>query len=184
MSKISAPSKISRMSQISAAQIAGYGILAGMAAGAAMAMYAMVASAWMGQGFFTPLYGIASPLIGAKEMETSMMRGLHLAVGPALLGALIHMIWSGMYGAAFGLVWTQTGRTGPAALGAGVAYGLAITVVMALVVLPIVGAGAMPGMIGFSFVIEHVLFGLALGMWPSLQPGLFAPAAALRPRLV
>ena len=158
-----------------------FGVLAGLAAGALMAMYAMAASAWMGQGFFTPLYGIASPLIGPKEMETSMMRGIHLSPGPALLGAMIHMMWSAMYGAGFGLLWSRIGGAGPVAAGAGVLYGLAVMVVMAFAVLPLVGAGSMPGMIGFSFVIEHALFGLALGLWPSAQPGLFVRARALWP---
>lgn len=150
-----------------------FGVFAGLAAGALMAMYAMAASAWMGQGFFTPLYGIASPLIGPKEMETSMMRGIHLSLGPALAGAMIHMMWSAMYGAIFGLIWSRIGGAAPLAAAAGVLYGLAVMAFMALVALPLVGAGSMPAMIGFSFVVEHALFGLALGLWPSAQPALF-----------
>lgn len=160
--------------KLSVGQVIGFGILAGVVAGLVMAMYAMAASAWMSQGFFTPLYGIASPLIGPKEMETSMMQGVYINLGPALAGAMIHMMWSALYGVIFGLIWSQIRGTAALAAGAGAAYGLAVAGLMAFVVLPIVGAGAMPAMIGLSFVIEHVLFGLLLGLWPSRQPALFA----------
>jgi uncharacterized membrane protein YagU involved in acid resistance len=163
-------------------EIVGFGILAGVVAALIMGVYALVASAWMGQGFFTPLYGIASPLIGGKEMETSMMQGVYFNFGPALLGLIVHLLWGGLYGAIFGLIWSRVGGSGAPAIAAGVVYGLVVMVFMSLVVLPLVGAGGMPAMIGYSFGIEHALFGLVLGLWPSVQPGLFPRASVLRPR--
>ena len=53
---------------------------------------------------------------------------------------------------------------------AGPIYGLAVMVFMSLVILPPVGAGGLPAMIGFSFVVEHALFALALGIWALMQP--------------
>ena len=53
---------------------------------------------------------------------------------------------------------------------AGPIYGLAVIVFMSLVILPPVGAGCMPAMIGFSFVVELALFALALGIWALTQP--------------
>src|SRR5579884_2751977 len=69
------------------------GAIAGMVAGAMMAMYAMIASAtFLSQGFFTPLYGIASPLLGPSAMMQSMKQGIYFAAGPAVLGLIIHML--------------------------------------------------------------------------------------------
>jgi hypothetical protein len=151
-------------------------VLAGIVAGLVMGAYAMMASAWMGQGFFTPLYGIASPLIGPSAMETSMMQGVYLQPGPALLGLMVHMAWAVGYAVTFGLAWRRIGGTGALPAVAGVVYGLAVMVFMAQVVLRLVGAAGMPAMIGFSFVIEHALFGLLLGLWPTVEPGLFPRA--------
>jgi len=42
---------------------------------------------------------------------------------------------------------------------------------MSFIVLPIVGMGSMPGMVGWtSFTIEHLMFGLVIGLWPVLRP--------------
>ena len=57
---------------------------------------------------------------------------------------------------------------------AGIVFGLLVMGVMMVAVLPIVGAGGMPQMVGFSFGIEHVIFGMALGLWPLLRPAEFA----------
>jgi hypothetical protein len=148
------------------------GAVAGMIAGAVMAMYAMIASATiLHQGFFTPLYGIASPIIGPKAMMTSMQKGLYFSFGPALLGLVIHMMWSAGYGVIFGLIVRGLRLGGGEAIAAGLIYGLLVMFFMSLVVLPIVGVGKMPGTIGWpSFTVEHLLFGLTLGLWPLRRP--------------
>ncbi len=158
------------------------GAIAGMVAGAMMAMYAMIASAtFLSQGFFTPLYGIASPLLGPSAMMQSMKQGIYLAAGPALLGLLIHMLWSALYGMIFALIAWATHLRGMLALMGGLVYGLVVLVVMSFIVLPIVGAGTMPAMIGWpSFVVEHLIFGMVLGLWPLLRPA-DVPRLATRP---
>ena len=148
------------------------GVIAGMVAGAVMAMYAMLASAtFLHQGFFTPLYGIASPLIGRDAMMTSMQRGVYFAFGPVLLGLVVHMMWAAVFGVVFALYVRASRLHDIQALAAGLLYGLVIELVMSLVVLPVVGVGGMPGTIGVSsFTVEHVLFGLSLGLWVVLRP--------------
>ena len=70
----------------------------------------------------------------------------------------------------FALLARHFRLAGPLGLVAGIAYGLVVMGVMSPVVLPIVGAGGMPEMVGFSFWIEHALFGVVLGLWPFLRP--------------
>jgi uncharacterized membrane protein YagU involved in acid resistance len=147
------------------------GAIVGIIAGVVMAMYAMIASATiLGQGFFTPLYGIASPLIGPQAMMTSMKQGIYFDFGPAVLGLIIHMMWSALYGIIFGLIARLAHLKGNMAIIAGLFYGLLIFLSMSYVILPIVGAGAMPGMVGYpSFIAEHLIFGGVLGLWPMLR---------------
>ncbi len=145
------------------------GALWGVVASLALAMYAMIASAALGQGFLTPLYGIASPLVGGQDMMASMQT-LHVNLGPLLLGALIHMMWGAMYGIVFAFLARQFGLAGPMGFVFGVVFGLVVMAFMMLVVLPLVGAGGMPKTVGFSFGIEHAVFGMVLGLWPLLRP--------------
>lgn len=145
------------------------GAIWGVIASLGMAMYAMIASAALGQGFLTPLYGIASPLIGDRDMMTSMQM-VHVNPGPMLLGAIIHMMWGALYGIVFAFLARQFGLAGLAGLIAGTVFGLVVMGFMMIVVLPLVGAGAMPKMVGYSFGIEHAVFGMVLGLWSLLRP--------------
>ena len=153
--------------------------IAGIIAGMVMAMYAMVASAtFLGQGLFSPLYGIASPLVGQQALMTSMHQGVYFTLGPAIVGLIIHMMWSAVYGVVFGLIVRALHIQGAMAVGAGMLYGIVILLVMSFIVLPIVGAGSMPAMVGWpSFTIEHLMFGVALGLWPIVRPRDFTASA-------
>jgi len=148
------------------------GAIAGMVAGAVMAMYAMLASVtFLHQGFFTPLYGIASPIVGTGAMATSMQQGVYFSLGPALVGLIVHMMWSALYGVIFALIARAARLHGVQAIVVGLVYGLAVQLVMSVIVLPLVGQGGMVGEIGLpSFTIEHLLFGLTLGLWVALRP--------------
>lgn len=150
------------------------GAAAGIVAGLVMAMYAMVASAtFLGQGFFTPMHGIAAPVVGMDAMERSMQAGaFHLEPLPALVGLVGHMMWAVIFGVLFALIARAIGLAGLASLVVGVVFGLAVMLFMSYAVLPIFGLAAMPGMVGWtSFTIEHAIFGGVLGLWPLMRPG-------------
>ena len=149
------------------------GAAAGAVASVAMGMYAMVAAAtYQHTGFFTPLYHIASPLIGTDTLMRSM-GSTYLSAGPALLGLATHM----MVGAAWGIVFAVLARalrlSGAAAVGVGVVYGLAVMLAMAFVGLPVTAAllrggdvvRDMPTLVGWgTFATEHAIYGMVLGL--------------------
>lgn len=161
------------------AQSVAIGALAGMAASMVMAAYAMIASAtYQNHGFFTPLYHIASLVIAPDEMMTSMMKGMagdnvYVAFGPAVLGALIHMVTGAMYGVAFVALAAVARLQGPLLAAAGAAWGAVVFAASTWIGLPIAAklfdAGNpisdMADMVGYgTFFVEHVLFGLTLGV--------------------
>lgn len=177
---MSAIGQTSRSPVLSRSLVAG--AIAGMVAGAVMAMYAMMASAtFLHQGFFTPLYGIASPLTGPNAMMTSMRQGVYFTPGPALLGLMLHMMVAAMFGAVFALIVRATRLRGARAVALGVVYGLVVMGAMSAVVLPLLGVGSMPNTIGLpSFTMEHLFYGLVLGLWAGARPGDFTLDVARR----
>lgn len=149
------------------------GAIAGMIGGAVMAMYTMIATAtYLHMGFFTPLYVIASPLIGRQALMTSIHQGLfYFALGPALLGLVVHMLWAALYGMIFGLIAYGTHLKGAVAVISGLIYGVLVMLFMSFVIASIVGAPNILNLLGWStWTIGHLLFGLVLGLWPVLRP--------------
>ncbi|MGA9747926.1 MAG: hypothetical protein WBQ50_10775 [Nocardioides sp.] len=153
------------------------GAVAGVVASLVMAMYAMGAAWVEGTGFFTPLHHIASLWAPQESMMTSMQEAtsgndFQLSAGTALLGAVIHMMTGAMYGAVFGLVVSRLRLGRGAQLVVGVGYGGLVFLASAFVGLPLAAAifdagdpiSNMAEMAGWwTFAIEHLLFGLALG---------------------
>ena len=153
------------------------GGIAGMIAGAAMAMFAMVASVtYQHHGFFTPLFHM-SALFGSPDAmmrsATEAMTGnkFWFSAGPAVLGLLIHMLTGAMFGIGFAFLARRLPRA--VLVPAGAAYGLAVFVVSALIGLPvaakITGSGStiseMASMVGWAtFAVEHMMFGFVLGV--------------------
>jgi hypothetical protein len=143
-----------------------------------MAMYAMMAAYAKDTGFFTPLYHIASLVTNDADMMRSMkadqMNGdaFTFLFGPALLGAMIHMMTGAMYGAVFGVIASRL-RLGLAALaGVGMVYGFLVFAMSAYIGLPLAAAifnsgdsiKNMAEMAGWgTFIIEHLMYGAALG---------------------
>jgi hypothetical protein len=154
------------------------GAIAGVGASMVMAAYAMIASATQGHGFFTPLYHIASLFISPSHLMMSMQDAMggktyDFFVGPALLGAVIHMMTGLMFGAIFAVVASMARLRGVMLIGAGVVWGILVFVISSVAALPIAGAlfhsgdqiTHMAKMAGYgTFFIEHVLFGMALGL--------------------
>lgn len=151
---------------------------AGVIASLVMAMYAMLAAYAKDTGFFTPLYHIASLWAPGDTMMASMKDAMggsdfHFVFGTAILGAMIHMMTGAMYGAVFALIVSRL-RLGLAPLaGVGMVYGFLVFVTSAYIGLPIAaaifGSGDpiknMAEMAGWgTFIIEHLLYGVALGL--------------------
>ncbi|MBA3430906.1 MAG: hypothetical protein H0U16_05435 [Actinobacteria bacterium] len=156
------------------------GALWGIIAAAVMAMYAMLAGAtYLGSGFFTPLYHIASSVIEPMAMMTSMQSAMegqgdfYFAMGPAAVGMMIHLATGAVYGILFALLARALRLSGAVALGAGMIFGVGVLLFSSFVGLPIAAAlfdggdpiADMPKMVGWTtFTIEHVMFGAVLGL--------------------
>jgi hypothetical protein len=156
------------------------GALWGVIAAFVMAMYAMIAGlTYLGTGFFTPMYHIASVVIQPDAMMTSMQRAmegqgdLYFTFGPAALGMMIHLATGAAYGIVFALIARGLRLSGSVAVAVGAIFGLAVMLFSSFVGLPIAAAlfgggdpiSDMPQMVGWTtFTIEHVMFGVILGI--------------------
>ncbi len=158
---------------------ASRGAVAGVIASLMMAAFAMIAAAtYQGSGFFTPLYHIASVFISPTDMMTSMESAMggsnfEFFAGPALLGALIHMMIGAMYGAGFGVLASLAKIRGMALVAAGVVWGGLVFVISAFAGLPLAAAifnsgdqiTNMAELVGYgTFLVEHLIYGLFLGL--------------------
>ena len=162
------------------------GAAGGVFGSLAMAMYAMIISNSVKHtGFFTPLYHIASSFISGKAMMTSMTNGMHgssyyFEFGPAVVGAVVHMMTGAIFGAIFGVIISKTHATRAITVVAGTMFGLVVLVVNGVVGLPIAarlfGGGKpisdMAKIVGWGhFTVEHVIFGMMLGIIVALKLG-------------
>jgi hypothetical protein len=171
-------------------QAIAWGAGAGVVASIFMGVYAMVASLIKDTGFFTPLHHIATLFAKPADMMASMMAGMsgesswELSAGTAILGLIIHMVTGAVYGAIFGAIVSQLKNLGAAVIAvAGLVYGGVVFVVSAFIGLPLAAAvfgvgdlaeGDMAGMNPIAdmaemagwgtFVAEHLVFGLVLGL--------------------
>lgn len=171
----------------SAAVGAGVGVIASIV----MAMYAMFASLAKDHGFFTPLYHIASLWISPSHLMMSMQNGMMhhnftFAFGPAVLGAILHMMTGAMYGAVFGVIASRLNLGLGALAGLGLVYGFIVFVISSYIGLPIAGAIFSSGdqiknmakMAGWgTFIVEHLLFGITLGSMIAMAKARMAPAS-------
>jgi hypothetical protein len=113
----------------------------------------------------------------ASMTEAMSGSDFHFVFGTAVLGAVIHMMTGAVYGALFGAIIALVGsrvRLGFLPLaGTGVVYGFVVFAVSAYVGLPAAAAifdsgdpiENMAEMAGWgTFIVEHLLFGLILGV--------------------
>jgi hypothetical protein len=130
---------------------------------------------YLHMGFFTPMYVIASPLIGRQAMMNTLHDGaFYFALGPAVLGLVVHMLWAALWGMIFGLIARGLHLTGAGAIISGLVYGVLVMLVMGFIVAPIVGAPNFFQLLGWpTWTIGHLLYGLPLGLWPLVQPQFF-----------
>ena len=165
---------------------------AGVIASVVMAMYAMLAAYAKDTGFFTPLYHIASLWASPDSMMASMQAAgagtaFHFVFGTAALGAVIHIMTGAVYGAIFGLITSRLHLGLAAFAGIGLVYGFLVFAVSAYVGLPVAaaifGSGDpirnMAALAGWgTFIIEHLLYGLTLGLLVGRAAARTSPAPA------
>lgn len=166
------------------------GATAGVVASLVMAMFAMVAALFKDAGFFTPLYHIAALIAPGDAMMASMKAAMAgdpvtFLAGQAALGAAIHMMTGAMYGAIFGAFASRLDLGLGGFAGIGLVYGFAVFLASAFAGLPtaaaIFGAGEpirnMAAMAGWgTFVVEHLLFGAALGAFTAISRARTVPS--------
>ncbi|MGB2950142.1 MAG: hypothetical protein WBB62_04915 [Rhodococcus sp. (in: high G+C Gram-positive bacteria)] len=162
------------------------GAAAGLVGAIAMAMFAMIAAlTYQNSGFFTPLYHIGSVFIEPSTMMTSMQQAIagesfYFALGPAIVGALIHMMVGVMYGIVFAIIVRVARLHGVVLIISGLVYGAVVFVISAWIGLPLAAAilssgdqiADMASMVGYgTFFVEHLLFGVvaALGLLPTTR---------------
>lgn len=160
------------------------GIFAGFGASMAMGLLAMAGSAtYAGRGFFTPAYHVAftidpNTLIQSLQKAEAGER-FFFAQESFIFGSVAHVMVGAVLGALFAVLAMRLHLRDKRALVGGVVYGLAVLVLMSVLVLPVVaemsGAGQpisrMGGDIGWlTWVVLHVIFGLALGLWVYVRP--------------
>lgn len=155
------------------------GAIWGVIAAAVMAMFAMVAGAtYLGTGFFTPMYHIASSVIAPDPMMTSVQNAtegqsvFYFAAGPAVVGMTIHLVTGMGFGILFALLARALRLSGAMALIAGILFGIGVMLFNSFISLPTVasmfGGGEaiaeMPTLVGWpTFTIEHAMYGAVLG---------------------
>jgi hypothetical protein len=125
------------------------GLLAGAAAGVAMAAYLVVAGLLAGEG----------PASVLARFDPARQ-------GAPFVGAVIHLAVSAVYGLLFGLIYRLIGRGRLSGRTAGALIGLAYGLVLLLIAqgLTAVNAGAaLREILTVHFALAHLIYGLVLG---------------------
>ena len=174
------------------------GISAGLVAGAAMGLFAMVASAtYQGRGFFTPMYHAAfiidEDTMGVAIAKAAAGEPFYFFRETFVFGFIVHVLVGGIFGATFAAAARWLHLRGTAALVGGLGYGLVLMLVMSFLVLPpaadVFGAGdpisRMGSEVGWpTFIAMFAVFGLALGTWVYKRPqdvGVLKPSGSADP---
>lgn len=155
------------------------GAIVGAVAGLITAVYSCVASSILNQGFLTPLYQTASPFIGADKAWSSLAgNGGSTDISGIIIALACDAIGSAIFGAGFAFIWSEARLPRTWGIPVGILYGLVVMGFMAVIVLPITGAGFQLDYQGWSYLIEHIIFGGILGVWAVLgteRVALFRP---------
>jgi hypothetical protein len=176
------------------------GILAGMVAAVPMGIFSMIAAAtYQHRGFFLPMYHIASLLgddTAARSLQEAASGDVFFFVPePAIFGVAMHLVVGGFFGAIFAVVArvllsrVEPSRALPSRasiIAVGVVYALLVMLLMSFVLVPAADAvlsgeervSSFASVAGWgTFTIQHVIYGLVLGLWPVFRPQDFTSAA-------
>ncbi len=154
-------------------------VIVGMAAGMAMAMFAMIVAGLAGDGFWAPPRAIAASLFGAGHFGTTF------AAGAVIGGIVIHMMMSGAFGFVYALFAGLVTRTLSvvAQLMLGMAWGFILWAVNTAAITPRLSGGQLftQAMPAWAWLVAHLMFGAALGLlyawWRGDRTALSGPAA-------
>ncbi len=150
--------------------LALHGAVGGAVAGLAFALVEMVISAAIGGSLLGPLR-IPGAIVAPRVLEAG-----YPEPQAALLGAVVHLVFSTIYGVIFVylLNWgALMGIETPLVVLMGLLYGMALWVANFLIIAPILLpqiAGLGPILASFSF--SHAVYGLVLGLYvAATRPG-------------
>jgi hypothetical protein len=135
----------------------GGGVVAGFFGGIVLSLYGLLASIASGRDAWVGFKMSAAPFLG----ERALLPGFD---GPAIaIGLLVFFALSVFWGVVFGLLVYGASTAGTLLFGA--LFGLLVWVVMSSALLPALGLEALAQRMPLGpAVIEHVIFGLALGV--------------------
>lgn len=152
------------------------GTLAGLVAGVVMKVLAGILAGAAGAGFFAPL-----ELIAATFLDGALPRGANAI----LLGLVLHLAVSALWGAIFGTLLPPTASTGAAGAFGGL-YGLGVFLIMTYLVLPWANPLMYTTVDRGTLLLEHAVFGVTLALTVPLarRLGQPAPGPALPPGAV
>lgn len=132
------------------------GALIGTLAGAMMAMFAMIAAAAAGDGFWAPVNAIAHTAWHGAPLDG------HFALGALMLGMLIHMAIAMMLGVStVAALSRMTNRPGQMITATAVAAGVWLVQIPLWNAIDSTGAHSFHGWILF---LGHVIFGMTVGL--------------------
>jgi hypothetical protein len=162
MAEVILKNRFSAADEPAGAEILKAGVVSGLIGGVLMAVWAMFATLALGLGAFA-----VPQLIGAAfRGPEALLQG----PGTIVLGVVLHLIVSAVFGVLFAMLVRRDTPRGIAVL-AGVAFALGVFVLMTFVVVPVVNpvmANRVSMMIG-TVLVMHVLYGFGLGLAPMLR---------------
>jgi uncharacterized membrane protein YagU involved in acid resistance len=159
-----------RADQLSSASGATWvkGGVAGLTAGLVFAMWAMIV------GAFTPGSNLLAAPQGIAQSIGIGAQGHDIQIVPLLAGLMGHMMNSVLFGLLFVGILAALKLRGSATVVAGMVYGLAVYVVMYLVVLrgllSSTSASFLSANPEWSWIVGHLMFGVAMGALLSYGP--------------
>ncbi len=140
------------------------GVIGGLVGGIVLAMLMMIVTAIMGMGLLRPLYLLAATF----HAPWAMTNGVDVA--PLLVGLMLHMVNSAIFGLIFALLLgammsTRSMSLTTWAIG-GMVLGLLLFAVNQYLVLPIVAPAMATGVgtILIWWLLGHVMYGVVLGL--------------------
>jgi hypothetical protein len=133
---------------------------AGIVASIVMGMVAMIYEAMGGAGFWSPVVFIAATVL--RSLQSVPIPVPFHAAG-VILGLMGHMMNSMILGLIFASIFSRVMLSRGALVGVGVAYALAVFLVMWFLIVPAIDP-VMLKLNGMAFAIAHMMWGVVLGL--------------------